>query len=84
MLRFVMSVLDNVDCDLLSALEDLVEDGKLEEGSREHGIALQVAYQGYGSLSLKQQYVFNTNVVPLVEEYDEERYWTERAAGPPA
>ena len=84
MLRFVMSVLDNTDCDLLSALEDLVEDGELEEGSKEHAIALQVAYQGYRSLSLKQQYVFNTRVVPLVEEYDEERYWTERAASAPA
>jgi hypothetical protein len=79
-----MSVLDNLDCDLLSALEDLIEDGELEQGSKEHGIALQVARQGYGSLSLKQQCLFNTKVVPLVEEYDEERYWDERAAGAPA
>jgi hypothetical protein len=82
--RFVMSVLDNLDCDLLSALEDLIEDGELEQGSKEHGIALQVAHQGYGSLSLKQQYLFNTKVVPLVEEYDEERYWDERAVSAPA
>jgi hypothetical protein len=68
--RFVMSVLDNLDCDLLSAVEDLIEDGELEKGSNEHGIALQVALHGYGSLSLKQQYLFNTKVVPLVEEYD--------------
>jgi hypothetical protein len=77
--RFVMSVLDDLDCDLLSALEDLIDDGELEKGSNEHGIALQVALRGYGSLSLKQQCLFNTKVVPLVEEYDEERYWDERA-----
>jgi hypothetical protein len=75
--RFVMS--DDLDCDLLSALEDLIDDGELEQGSKEHGIALQVALRGYGSLSLKQQYLFNTKVVPLVEEYDEERYWDGRA-----
>ena len=74
-----MSVLDDLDCDLLSALEDLIDDGELEKGSNEHGIALQVALRGYGSLSLKQQYLFNTKVVPLVEEYDEERYWDGRA-----
>ena len=58
--RFVMGVLDNLDCDLLSALEDLIEDGELEQGSKEHGVALQVALRGYGSLSLQQQYLFNT------------------------
>jgi hypothetical protein len=82
--RFVMSVLDNLDCYLLSALEDLIEDGELEQGSKEHGIALQVALRGYGSLSLQQQYLFNTKVVPLVDEYDEERYWDERAVSAPA
>jgi hypothetical protein len=79
-----MSVLESLDYELLSALEDLVEDGELEEGSVAHGIARQVAHRGYGSLSLKQQYVFNAEVVPLVEEYDEERYWNERSAGAPA
>ena len=79
-----MGVLDDLDCDLLSALEDLIDDGELEKGSNEHGIALQVALRGYGSLSLKQQYLFNTRVVPLVEEYDEERYWDERAVSAPA
>ena len=74
-----MSVL-NLDCELLSALEDLIADGDLEEGSKEHSIALQVAHQGYGSLSLKQQYLFNVKIVPLVEDYDEERYWNEREA----
>jgi hypothetical protein len=79
-----MSVLDNLDWELLSAIEDLIDDGELEQGSKAHGIAIQVAHRGYGSLSLNQQYVFNTKVVPLVEEYDEERYWNERAAGAPA
>ena len=67
-----------LDCDLLSALEDLIEDGELEQGSKEHGIALQVALRGHGSLSLQQQYGFNAEVVPLVEEDDVERYWDER------
>jgi hypothetical protein len=75
-----MSALDNLDHELLSALEDLVEECELEAGSREHCIALQVARQGYASLSLKQQYLFNTKVVPLIEEYDEVRYWNDRAA----
>jgi len=76
-----MSVLDSLDAPLLSAVEDLVADGELEEGGKAHAIALQVAHRGYGSLSLKQQYVFNAKVVPLIEEYDEERYWNERGAG---
>jgi hypothetical protein len=79
-----MSALDNGDHELLSALEELIEDCELEAGSREHKIALQVAHQGYASLSLKQQYLFNTTVVPLIEEYDDERYWNERAASLPA
>jgi hypothetical protein len=79
-----MSVLDNLDWELLSAIEDLIDDGELEQGSKEHDIALQVAHRGYGSLSLNQQYVFNTKVVPLVEDYDEERYWSERAIAAPA
>ena len=60
-----MGVLDNLDCDLLSTLEDLIEDGELEQGSKEHGVAHQIALRGYGSLSLQQQYLFNTSVVPL-------------------
>ena len=48
-----MSVLDNLDWELLSAIEDLIDDGELEQGSKAHGIAIQVAHQGYGSLSLK-------------------------------
>ena len=79
-----MGVLDNLDCDLLSALDDLIEDGELEQGSKEHGVALQVALRGYGSLTLQQQYLFNTKVVPLVEEYDEEQYWDERVVSAPA
>lgn len=47
-----MSVLDNLDWELLSAIEDLIDDGELEQGSKAHGIAIQVAHQGYGSLSL--------------------------------
>jgi hypothetical protein len=69
---------------LLSAIEELIDDGELEQGSKEHGIALQVAHRGYGSLSFNHQYVFNTKVVPLVEDYDEERYWTERGIAAPA
>ena len=39
-----MSGLDDLDCDLLSAIEDLIDDGELEKGSNEHGIALRLPF----------------------------------------
>jgi hypothetical protein len=60
-----MSVND-YDEDLLLAISDAVDEGHLEEKTPAHGIALQVVHQGYKSLSPKQRYVYDTEVVPAL------------------
>jgi hypothetical protein len=62
-----MSVND-YDEDLYLALQDI----DLEEGSPASGIAMQVVHQGYESLSPKQKYVYDTQVVPLLRQQAEE------------
>lgn len=55
-------------------------DGVIEEKSKEHGIALKAAYEGYEGLSAKQRSVFDINVAPHLEDLAEEHYWDEKAA----
>ena len=62
-----MSVND-YDEDLYARVQDL----QLDEKSAAYGIAMQVVYQGYGSLSPKQRYVYESEVVPLLQEQEKE------------
>lgn len=79
-----MSGLDDIDWDLLALIDDLVDSGDLEKGSKEYGIAQQVVHQGYESLSPKQRYVYDKHVAPLLTERAGEQYWQQRAmSGPP-
>jgi hypothetical protein len=46
---------DHIDFDLHEAIQDLLDEGMLEEGTPAHGIAQQVIHTGYDSLSPKQR-----------------------------
>ena len=72
-----MSVND-YDVELLEAIRDLRDDGQLEEKSAAFGIAMQVVWQGEGSLSTKQSYIYQSAVVPLLIKQAENREWDRR------
>jgi len=53
---------DHVDWELNDAIQDLLDEGLLVDGTAGYGIAQQVINEGYESLSAKQKYVFDTHV----------------------
>lgn len=53
---------DHVDWELNDAIQDLLDEGMLEEGSAGYGVAQQVIHDGYDSLSPKQKHVFDRYV----------------------
>ncbi|MDD2114151.1 hypothetical protein NP554_20430 [Pseudomonas asiatica] len=53
---------DHVDWELNDAIQDLLDEGLLEEGTPGHGIAQQVIHEGYEGLSDKQKHVFDKYV----------------------
>jgi hypothetical protein len=63
---------DHIDWDLVASLQDLVEEGELEEGTPAYGIVQQVIHQGYDSLSSKQLAVYDNIVVPALKRRGEE------------
>jgi hypothetical protein len=63
---------DHIDFELYEAIQDLVDEGYLEEGSPPFGIAQQVVHSGYDSLSPKQRYIYDTVVIPALERRSEE------------
>lgn len=78
-----MSGIDDIDWDLLAQIDDLIDSGDLEEGTKEYGIAQQVVHQGYESLSPKQRYVYDKLLAPLLTERADEQYWQQRAMSGP-
>lgn len=57
----------HVDHEFHSDIQDLVDEGLLEEGSREHGIALFACDNGYENLSPAQKSVFDRFVLPSLK-----------------
>ncbi len=53
-------------------LYDCIQELGLDEKSAPYGIAMQVVHQGYSSLSPKQRFVYETEVIPLLKEQAEE------------
>ncbi|MBC3496186.1 hypothetical protein HU764_004875 [Pseudomonas sp. SWRI100] len=53
---------DHVNWELNDAIQDLLDEGLLAEGTPGYGIAQKVINEGYDSLSPKQKYVFDTHV----------------------
>jgi|HubBroStandDraft_4_1064222.scaffolds.fasta_scaffold241787_1 hypothetical protein len=62
-----MSVND-YDVELYEAVQDLVEEGLLEETDNAYGVAQQVIHQGYDSLSPKQRGLYNALVIPALKK----------------
>ena len=60
-----MSVKD-FDAELLQAIQNLVDEGELDEKSDAYGIAMKVVHEGHASLSPKQLYVYETRVEALL------------------
>ena len=63
---------DHVDWQLLEEIEDLIAEGKLEEGTPAYGVAQKVIHEGYDLLSPNQRWVFDTYVVPALERRSKE------------
>lgn len=60
----------DIDSDLdefLGLIEEIVEDGGLERGSRDHGIAIKCAHDGFYALSDKQKACYLIKVQPLLK-----------------
>ncbi|MEF0147058.1 hypothetical protein [Pseudomonas guariconensis] len=53
---------DHIDWDLNEVIQDLIDEGLLEEGSAGYGVAQQAIHEGYDSLSPKQKHVFDKYV----------------------
>lgn len=53
---------DHFDWELNDAIQDLLDEGLLTEGTPAYGVAQQVINSGYDSLSDKQKHVFDTYV----------------------
>jgi hypothetical protein len=63
---------DHVDWQFNEEIQDLVDNGELEEGTPAYGIAQRVIHQGYDSLSPKQRWVFDTILAPALERRKKE------------
>ena len=63
---------DHIDFDLHEAIQDLLDEGILEEGTPAYGIAQQVIHTGYDSLSPKQRTLYDAVVIPALTERGEE------------
>ena len=57
---------DHIDLELMGAINDLIDEGLLVEGSPAFGIAQQVIHLGYDSLSSKQAFVYDKEVIPVL------------------
>jgi hypothetical protein len=57
---------NHVDFELSDALQELIKDGLLKEGTAAFGITRQVIEGGTSTLSPKQSFVYKTEVEPLL------------------
>lgn len=60
-----MSVND-YDHDLYELVQELIDEGELEEGTPAYGIALYTVDYGYDALSAKQKAVYDKHIAPLI------------------
>lgn len=62
----------HIDFELSDAVQDIVDEGLLEEGTAAFGVIQQVVHRGYDSLSPKQRTLYDTVVVPALTKLAEE------------
>jgi hypothetical protein len=63
-----MGIDHNFDFELNDLINDLVEEGIIEEKSKHYGVAQQVIHDGYGSLSPKQRALYDAVIAPALQE----------------
>ena len=59
---------DHINYELHDRIEDLVGEGIIEEKSASYGVALQVIYNGYGSLSPEQRALYDAVIAPALQK----------------
>ena len=74
---------EDYDVELYQDIEELVDQGELEEGTAAFGISQQVIHLGYDSLSVKQKNVFNQILVPALKQLRIEREMQHKIARAP-
>ncbi len=62
---------DHVDCELDDAINDLIDEGLLEEGTPAYGVAQQVIHSGIESLSSNQRRVWDKYVWEALGQREE-------------
>ena len=62
-------------------LQELVDSGCIEEGTKEHGIALFCIDNGYDAMSDKQRWVYDHSIVPHLKTLQTRREVAERMRG---
>lgn len=63
---------DHIDLDLHDAIQDIIDEGYLDEESNAYGVAKQVIGRGYDSLTPKQRTLYDRVVVPALAKRSEE------------
>ena len=66
-----MSEID-LDFDLHNAIQDLIGKGLLQENTLAHGVARKVIHDGYDSLTLTQQTLYDDVVTPALKKRDDD------------
>ena len=64
---------DHVDFELHDLVSDATDEGLIEEGTPAYGVAQQVINQGYDSLSERQRWVYDNQVLPALRTLGEQR-----------
>lgn len=63
---------DHINMDLYEAVQDLVDEGLIEDKSPAYGVAQQVVSMGHESLSPKQRVLYDAVIVPALKKRAEE------------
>jgi hypothetical protein len=68
----MMGFNDHIDFALHEEIQDLVDEGEIEEGTPAYGVAQQVIHSGYDSLSPKQRTLYDAVLIPALRRRGEE------------
>jgi hypothetical protein len=74
---------DHINMDLTDAVQDLVDEGYIENPSKEYGVAQHVIHHGEDSLTPKQRVVWEKGVVPALKKRGEELKVLDRTRNAP-
>ena len=64
---------DHIDFELHEMISDAVDEGYIEEGTPEYGVAQQVIHQGYNSLTDRQKWNYDNRVFSALKRFQEMR-----------